>query len=88
MELPRHNPVIQSDALEVELKAAVSALGEQTTLNTCPDLASSVSRLRHDLLDLLIVELCDGPDQEGMAACHRTYCRRIAEEQPSRSSGN
>lgn len=55
--------VIQSDALEVELKAAVSALGEQTTLNTCPDLASSVSRLRHDSPDLLIVELCDGPDQ-------------------------
>ncbi len=55
--------VIQSDALEVELKAAVSALGEQTTLKACPDLASSVSRLRHDSPDLLIVELCEGPDQ-------------------------
>ncbi|MGB1708909.1 MAG: chromosome partitioning protein, partial [Rubripirellula sp.] len=55
--------VIQSDSLEVELKAAVSALGERTTLNTCPDLASSVSRLRHDAPDMLIVELCDGPEQ-------------------------
>jgi pilus assembly protein CpaE len=55
--------VIQSDALEVELKAAVSALGEQTTLNTCPDLASSVSRLRHDAPDLLIVELSEGSAQ-------------------------
>ena len=55
--------VIQSGSLEVELKAAVSALGEGTTLNTCPDLASSVSRLRHDAPDMLIVELCDGSDQ-------------------------
>ncbi|MDA7893446.1 AAA family ATPase [bacterium] len=55
--------VIQSDALEVELKAAVSALGEQITLNTCPDLSSSVSRLRHDAPDMLIVELCEGSDQ-------------------------
>ena len=55
--------VIQSDALEVELNAAVSALSEQTTLNTCPDLASSVSRLRHDAPDMLIVELCEGSEQ-------------------------
>ncbi|MAI31329.1 MAG: chromosome partitioning protein [Planctomycetaceae bacterium TMED240] len=55
--------VIQSDALEVELNAAVSALGEQTTLNTCPDLASSVSHLRHEAPDLLIVELSEGSDQ-------------------------
>jgi len=49
--------VIQSDALEVELNAAVSAMSEPNTLNTCPDLASSVSRLRHDAPDMLIVEL-------------------------------
>ena len=55
--------VIQSDALEVELTAAVSALSEQTTLNTCPDLASSISRLRHDAPDMLIVELCEGSEQ-------------------------
>ena len=55
--------VIQSDALEVELSAAVSALGDHVTLTTCPDLASSVSRLRHDAPDLLVVELCEGSDQ-------------------------
>ena len=55
--------VVQSDALEVELTAAVAALSEQTTLNTCPDLASSISRLRHDAPDMLIVELCEGSEQ-------------------------
>ena len=55
--------VIQSDALEVELSAAVSALGSHVTLTTCPDLASSVSRLRHDAPELLVVELCGGSDQ-------------------------
>lgn len=55
--------VIQSDALEVELKAAVSALGDKTTLNTCPDLASSVSHLRHEAPDILVVELSEGADQ-------------------------
>jgi pilus assembly protein CpaE len=57
--------VIQSESLEVELEAAVSALGETTTLTTCPDLASSVARLRHDAPDLLIVELCESSNQVG-----------------------
>lgn len=54
--------VVQSDSLEVELEAAVSALGDGASLDICADLASAVARMRHDSPELLLVELTGSTD--------------------------
>lgn len=57
--------VVKSDSLEVELQSAVAALGDDTTLDICGDLASAIARVRQDAPELLLVELSSAGETLG-----------------------